>query len=213
MKISTLTAYADSVAQHDSSGHAADHIKRVVATAHQLLKQTPAADSDITLAAATLHDTYDDKLVDDVMAAKAQTAAELVKAGATGQQQQAIFEIIDHMSYKANLAHHFKLSLEGQLVQDADRLDAIGAIGIARTFMYGGAHGSMMYDPKIPPRTALNAKAYRQTPSPVLNHFEEKLFKLADQMNTPAAKALAQARTQVMHDFVDEFLAEYQGQR
>jgi uncharacterized protein len=110
MKISTLTAYADAVAQHDSSGHAADHIKRVVATAQQLLKQTPQANADITLAAATLHDTYDDKLVDDVMAAKAQTAAELVKAGASAQQQQAIFEIIDHMSYKANLAHHFELS-------------------------------------------------------------------------------------------------------
>lgn len=213
MKISALTTYADAVAKHDASGHAADHIKRVVATARQLLTQTPQADPEITLAAATLHDTYDDKLVADVSAAKAQTALQLVKAGASVKQQQAIFDIIDHMSYKANLAHHFTLSLEGQLVQDADRLDAIGAIGIARTFMYGGAHGSVMYDPALPPRTALTAQAYRQTPSPVLNHFEEKLFKLAAQMNTPAAKTLALARTQVMHDFVAEFLAEYNGLR
>ncbi|WP_125710653.1 HD domain-containing protein [Lacticaseibacillus porcinae] len=213
MKISSLQTYAETVAQHDASGHAADHIKRVVATVKQLLKQTPKADVDITIAAATLHDTYDDKLVADVAAAKAQTATQLTLAGATDDQQHAIFEIIDHMSYKANLAHHFQLSLEGQLVQDADRLDAIGAIGIARTFMYGGAHGSMMYDPAIPPRTELTAKAYRQTQSPVLNHFEEKLFKLEAQMNTPAAKRVAKARTQVMHDFVDEFLAEYDGRR
>lgn len=213
MKISDLVTYADAVAQHDSSGHAADHITRVVATVRQLLAQTPQADADIVLAAAVLHDTYDDKLVADVSAAKAQTIAQLVQAGASTVQQQAVIEIIDHMSYKANLAHHFKLSLEGQLVQDADRLDAIGAIGIARTFMYGGAHGSVMYDPKILPRQELTATAYRQTPSPVLNHFQEKLFKLADQMNTPAAKRMAVARTQVMHDFVDEFLAEYAGRR
>lgn len=213
MKISVLTQYADTVAQHDSSGHAADHIKRVTATCRQLLAQTPQADFELVMAAATLHDTYDDKLVANVAEAKAATAQVLQQAGATAAQQAAIFEIIDHMSYKANLAHHFQLSLEGQLVQDADRLDAIGAIGIARTFMYGGAHGSVMYDPAIPPRSALTASQYRQTPSPVLNHFAEKLFKLESQMNTPAAKALAHARTQVMHAFVDEFLAEYQGQR
>lgn len=206
-----LQTYANKVAAFDHSGHASDHIQRVVANVKRLLAKMPAADPTIALAAAMLHDTYDDKLVADVAAARRQTQAQLAKAGATAIQQTAVLTIIDHMGFKANLAGHQKLSLEGELVQDADRLDALGAIGIARAFMYGGAHGSKMYDPELPPRQSLDATSYRQGESTVLNHFEEKLFKLVGQMNTPAGKIVAEQRTAVMRRFVAEFLLEFQG--
>ncbi|WP_461225650.1 HD domain-containing protein [Lacticaseibacillus suihuaensis] len=207
-----LWAHAQHILAQDASGHAMDHITRVVATTRNLLAQTPAADPAIAVAAALLHDTYDDKLVASVPAAKAATASVLTAAGATAAQATAILAIIDHMSFKASLAGRQPLSLEGQLVQDADRLDAIGAIGIARTMMYGGAHGSRLYDPAIRPREKLDAAGYRSTESTILNHFDEKLLKLAALMNTPAAKRLAAHRQAVMQDFLAEFHAEWDGQ-
>ncbi|MCI1986266.1 MAG: HD domain-containing protein [Lactobacillus sp.] len=208
-----LEQFAATIAAQDHSGHATDHLARVKQNAEQLLAQVPQAERQIVLAAASLHDTYDDKLVPDVAAARRATQTALASAGATSAQQQAILAIIDHMGFKANLAQHQDLSLEGQLVQDADRLDAIGAIGIARTFMYGGAHGGRMYDPERPPRTKLDAVAYRDDESTVINHFYEKLFKLAAQMNTAAGRQLAAHRTLVMRDFVAEFLAEWRGEK
>ncbi|WP_125702656.1 HD domain-containing protein [Lacticaseibacillus daqingensis] len=208
---SILMHHAQTVLAADHSGHSLDHIQRVVATTRTLLAQTPDADATIALAAAILHDTYDDKLVEDVAAAKAATQAKMGEAGLTAAQQTAVLAIIDHMSFKQSLSGHQVLSLEGRLVQDADRLDAIGAIGIARTLLYGGAHASKLYDPALPPRTALDAQSYRQGESTVINHFYEKLLKLAAQMNTPAAKQLAAHRQQVMQDFLAEFTAEWQG--
>lgn len=210
--IDELTRFAQKIAQGDGSGHGFDHIQRVVTNAQNLLQATPAADREIVLAAATLHDTYDDKLVASVPAAKARTREALQAAGATPVQCTAVIAIIDHMSFKANLATHQVLSLEGQLVQDADRLDALGAIGIGRAFMYGGVHGSPMYDPAIPPRAGLTAADYRRDTT-ILNHFAEKLLHLADTMNTPAAKHLAAGRTQVMQAFVAEFEAEWRGEK
>ncbi len=86
----------------------------------------------------------------------------MAAAGLTQVQIQAVTEIIDHMSFKANLGKHQPLSVAGQLVQDADRLDAIGAIGIGRAFMYAGAHGGRMHDPALAPRTTLTASSYRE---------------------------------------------------
>lgn len=208
-----LMAYAQKVLGKDASGHNMDHIRRVVATTKTLLKGTPAADATIALAAATLHDTYDDKLVADVAAAKKRTVAAMTAAGLTAAQRTAVLAIIDHMSFKASLAGKQPLSLEGQLVQDADRLDAIGAIGIARTMMYGGAHATRLYDPALPPRTQLDAASYRQGESTIINHFHEKLLHLAAQMNTPAARRLAAHRQQVMTDYLAEFGAEWRGEK
>ncbi|MFD1393117.1 HD domain-containing protein [Lacticaseibacillus jixianensis] len=208
-----LLNYAAGVLGHDASGHSLDHIRRVVATTKTLLAQTPAADPIVAVAAAALHDTYDDKLVPDVAAAKARTVAAMTAAGLTARQRQAILAIIDHMSFKASLAGKQALSLEGQLVQDADRLDAIGAIGIARAMMYGGAHGSKLYDPALTPREHLDAAAYRGADSTIINHFHEKLLKLAAQMNTPAAKRMATNRHQVMTDYLAEFAAEWRGEK
>lgn len=210
-KEEVLLAFAAQVQGQDPSGHGMDHIRRVVAATKTLLAQTPAADAPVALAAAILHDTYDDKLVENVAAAKTATRAAMASAGLTPTQQAKVIAIIDHMSFKASLAGKQPLSLEGQLVQDADRLDAIGAIGIARAMMYGGAHGSRLYDPALPPRQQLDAASYRHGDSTIINHFYEKLLLLADQMNTPAARQLARHRQTVMQAFLKEFDAEWRG--
>lgn len=203
-----LYAYTESVLAADRTGHSLDHINRVLANAVLLLHDTPEADALTVVAAATLHDTYDDKLVESVPASRRKTASILADTGFDQSSADAILSIIDQMSYHYSLDHDVALDLNGQLVQDADRLDAIGAIGIARTFYYGGAHGSQLYGGEV--RSQLSGSEYRHTSS-VLNHFDEKLFKLVDQLNTSAAQRIGAHRQQVMHDFVDEFKAEVNG--
>ena len=100
-------------------------------------------------------------------------------------------------------------SLEGMVVQDADRLDALGAIGIARTFAYSGHKGQLIYDPGIPVRKDLTLEEYRNGRSTAINHFHEKLFNLADLMNTGYAKKVARERTEFMKEFVREFMSEW----
>ena len=194
----------------EHSGHGFDHIQRVVNNARLIQQKELAADLTTIILAALLHDVIDEKIVTDVEQARQKVSAVLTDHGIEDDQQMAIFDIIDHMSFSKNINQRQTLSLEGQIVQDADRLDAIGAIGIGRTFMYGGAHDGVAYDPEIQPRAELTKANYRE-PSTVINHFYEKLFKLAATMNTQVAREIATARTQVMQDFVAEYIAEWQG--
>lgn len=115
------------------------------------------------------------------------------------------------MSYKGGHGGTVE-SLEGRIVQDADRLDALGAIGIARTFAYGGAKGRLMYDPTIPPREVMTKDEYRKSNDPSLNHFYEKLLKLKDLMNTNAAKQEAEVRHRYMEEFIEQFMKEWNAQ-
>lgn len=192
----------------EHSGHDIAHIIRVVNLAKYLLKTTPKADPFIVIMAAYLHDVIDDKLFDDLVQARATLLHFLLGQRVTAGQQTAIMAIIDNMSFSQNLQQKQLLSLEGQLVQDADRLDALGAIGIARTFYYGGHKKHAMYDPTILPRTEMDKQTYRQ-PSTVINHFHEKLLLLSQQMNTPAAQKLAQKRHQLLQNFLSEFMDEW----
>lgn len=207
-QLTAVRTYARQKLAQDHSGHGSDHLERVNRLARRLA-QAEQANLNLTLAAAWLHDVIDDKLMADPELAHHDLADQLTTIGVSSADQTAIFDIIDHMSFSKSLNGAQKLSLEGQIVQDADRLDAIGAIGIARALYYSGHVGEKIYDPAIAPREHLTKEQYRQQPGTAINHFYEKLFKLADMMNTPAAKALAKRRTDVMRAFVDQFKAEW----
>lgn len=213
----TLTAvhdFARSKMRDDETGHGFDHIQRVVRLADELLKAYPQADRLLTLSAAYLHDVIDEKLVTDTTAASAEVRDFLTAQGFSADQQATIFLIMDNMSFHKTLDGTAKpLPLEGQLVQDADRLDAIGAIGIARAIYFGGHFGEKIYDPAVAPRTQMSHAEYRNLGNEtVINHFYEKLLTLKDLMNTDAAKTLAAHRQAVMEDFLAEFKAEWRAE-
>ncbi|MCW3778331.1 HD domain-containing protein [Levilactobacillus namurensis] len=214
----TLTAvhdFARSKMRDDETGHGFDHIQRVVRLADELLKAYPQADRLLTLSAAYLHDVIDEKLVTDTAAASAEVRDFLTAQGFSADQQATIFLIMDNMSFHKTLDGTAKpLPLEGQLVQDADRLDAIGAIGIARAIYFGGHFGEKIYDPAVAPRTQMSHAEYRNLGNEtVINHFYEKLLTLKDLMNTDAAKTLAAHRQAVMKDFLAEFKAEWRAEK
>ena len=104
-------------------------------------------------------------------------------------------------------------TLEGRAVQDADRLDALGAVGIARAFAYGGAKGRSLYDPNVPPTPHDSFDTYKKNAGPTINHFYEKLLLLKDRMQTDAGRRLAEGRHAFLEEFLDEFFAEWEGKR
>lgn len=218
MSNETLTAvhdFARSKMCDDETGHGFDHIQRVVGLADRLVTAYPQADRLLTLTAAYLHDVIDEKLVSDPAAASAEVRDFLTGQGFTADQQDTIFLIMDNMSFHKTLDGTAKpLPLEGQIVQDADRLDAIGAIGIARAIYFGGHFGEKIYDPTVAPRTQMTHAQYRNLGNEtVINHFYEKLLTLKDLMNTTAAKQVAEHRQQVMLEFLAEFKAEWQAKQ
>jgi uncharacterized protein len=122
-------------------------------------------------------------------------------------------QIIKNLSYKASLGQVDFHSKELDIVRDADRLDAIGAIGIARAFTYGGYKNRVMYDPEIPAVTNISKEAYKNSAAPTLNHFYEKLLLLKDLMKTAAGRTMAEQRHQFMLLYLDQFYAEWEGKR
>ncbi|MFC6177179.1 HD domain-containing protein [Companilactobacillus huachuanensis] len=198
----------------DATGHNFDHIQRVIKTSKRIL-QTENADSLITLASAYLHDVADDKLVDDPAALEQEIKEFLTSIDFNNEQIAEVIYITHNLSFSKSLSKNPpKLSLAGQIVQDADRLDAIGAIGITRAVYYGGAHSETIYDPDIEPRRQMNKAQYRNLNNEtIINHFYEKLLKLTAMMNTPTAKKIAEQRHQYMLDFLDEFKAEWDAEK
>lgn len=211
-KIDGAYAYAQRCLTGDGSGHGMDHIDRVLANARLLLQSSPEANALIVLSAAALHDTYDAKLVDDKAAARSRLVAELCRLQYTADQQQAILAIIDQMSFSYGLEHTVHLDVNGQIVQDADRLDAIGAIGIARAFAFGGAKNRPLDDGRDA-QTFTTAAEYHGAGGGTIQHFHEKLLHVAQTMNTSAAKEIGLARTEYMRGFLKEFAAEKSGER
>ncbi|MBL3715751.1 HD domain-containing protein [Lactococcus garvieae] len=204
-----IAAFAKKIHENNYDGHGFDHVSRVVKLAKQILATEPLADSDLVIAAAYLHDTYDEKICSDVAQQKQEVASFLTSLDFSKEKQDKIFYIIDNMSYSANLLEKKELDINGQIVQDADRIDAMGAWGIVRTLEYGWSKGRTLYDPTIKPQHFSSKSNYHQSEGTTLNHFYEKLFLLKDLLNTAHAKKLAQKRDKIMRDFVTAIEEEY----
>lgn len=196
----------------ESSGHDWHHINRVWKLSRQIAARE-GADLQVVELAALVHDIADWKFHggDDSVGPR---AAELLltREGAPRQVIDPVVEIVATISFKGAGVKGGMRTLEGQCVQDADRLDAIGAIGIARCFAYGGHAGRLLYDPAVPPVLHGTAAAYKAAKGHSLNHFYEKLFLLKERMNTPSGRVLAEVRHRFMADFVAQFLSEWDGE-
>ncbi|MFD2654706.1 HD domain-containing protein [Gracilibacillus thailandensis] len=190
----------------EGSGHDWYHIERVTTTAKKLATEENADLFVVTLA-ALLHDLADDKVVESEEKGLAAIQDWLVQHQVEQDVIEHILTIIKDMSFKGGNNKQLN-SIEGQVVQDADRLDAIGAVGIARCFVYAGRKGQPIYDPEIEVREQMTTEKYRQGKTSAIHHFYEKLLKLKDLMNTKAGYRLAQERHLVMEQFLDAFYLE-----
>lgn len=207
--VQNATKFIKEIFQNDFSGHDFFHSMRVYRTAINIA-EAEHADLEVVALAALLHDV-DDRKLSPMTAEKKENAARFMRSQNVPESEiRQVCQIIDEVSFKGTDSVR-PSTPEGKCVQDADRLDALGAIGIARTFAYGGSHNCAIYDPELPPRTAMNQAQYYSSKSTSLNHFYEKLFLLEGMMNTETGKAIARKRTQYMQQFVDEFLHEWDG--
>ena len=208
--LAAARAYVRQRLEHDSSGHDWWHVDRVVRLARRLAEEE-GADVFLCELAALTHDLVDWKLNPDEAQALADLHAWLAQHGVDAATTAAVLEIITHLSFKGGGQPPMQ-TLEGQIVQDADRLDAIGAIGIARAFAYGGAKGLLLHDPEARPRGQMTEAEYRSQQAATITHFYEKLLALKDRMNTATARRLAAHRHAVLEEFLAEFQAEWEGE-
>jgi uncharacterized protein len=209
--INKTVAYVKQELANAEGGHDWFHIERVWNNA-KLILQTESANALVVELGALLHDIADSKFHGgDETIGPAKAAAFLRENECDEEVIAHVVNIINHISFKGgNQAQTFK-SAELDVVQDADRLDAIGAIGIARAFNFGGFKNRPLHNPAIPPKLDMDKEEYKQRLSPTLNHFWEKLFLLKDRMNTTTGKRLAEERDAFMHQFVNQFLDEWNG--
>lgn len=191
----------------ESTGHDWPHIERVSELALRIAAEE-GADPFICELAALLHDLADDKLVDHEEDALAELRHWLERQEVPTDEIDHVMEIISTMSYRGG-TNPPPRTLEGRTVQDADRLDALGAIGIARTFYYAGAKGHELHQPGRVPRASMTKETYRNEPGTAVNHFYEKLLRLKDLMNTSCARRLAEERHRFMEDYLKQFLNEW----
>lgn len=195
----------------DSSGHDWWHIERVRRNA-VLIGQGESVDLFVVELAALLHDIADWKFHDGDLKAGGRAARQWLEGLAVDESVIAhVCEIIDTVSFKGAKVKTEMRTKEGMVVQDADRLDALGAIGIARTFAYGGHKGRAMYDPDIAPDEHQSFEQYKDSAGPTINHFYEKLLLLKDRLNTETARAIASERHNFMQTFLDRFFDEWNG--
>lgn len=194
--------------QEAEGGHDWWHIHRVWNNA-KLIAKTEQADLLTVELAALLHDIADSKFHNGNEEIGPLTAATFLKSiDIDDHVIEHVTQIIRHMSFKAGFDERMFYTTEMGIVQDADRLDAIGAIGIARTFSYGGFKGREIYNPEIEPNLNMTKAEYKSSTAPSINHFYEKLLLLKDKMNTITGKQLAQQRHDFMLTYLDQFYTE-----
>ena len=204
-------AYVRERMQGEGTGHDWWHVHRVRAAALRLAAEE-GADPFVTELAALLHDVADHKFHGGDETAGPRAAREwLAGLGVDEATTEHVARIVAELSFKGAGVPTPMSSLEGAVVQDADRLDAIGAVGVARAFAYGGSRGRPLHDPEAAPEAHGSFAAYKASTGPTVNHFHEKLLLLRDRMNTPAARRIAEDRHRFMQEFLDRFHREWDG--
>ena len=200
--------FAKNMLRDAEGGHDWNHIERVLENAKMILKKEKA-NKHIVLLGILLHDIADPKFQggDESKGIKISSAF-LEETGVDKTTRKQVMEIVKGISYKGGHNEVKGKSLELQIAQDADRLDAIGAIGIARAFNYGGFSGRKIFDPDQKPREYKDVKEYRSSDSSTINHFYEKLLKLRDALNTKTAKKMAKKRHEFMVSYLQQFFEE-----
>jgi uncharacterized protein len=193
------------------SGHDWFHIERVYKTA-QTINAVEKGDELTVNLAALLHDIADSKFNNGDEEIGPQKAGDFLRSIGVAEETIAnVQQIIRNLSFKASFGLLTYSAKELDIVQDADRLDAIGAIGIARAFTYGGFKNRVLYDPQIAPNLKMSKEEYKNTTAPTINHFYEKLLLLKDLMKTNTGKTMATQRHQFMLGYLDQFYAEWEG--
>ena len=192
-------------------GHDWFHIERVLNNS-RLIAQGENANLTVVELGALLHDIADSKFHGGDETIGPKVASDFLESQEVSQKiKDHVIKIIENISFKGgNIDQKFN-SPELDIVQDADRLDAIGAIGIARTFNYGGFKGRALYDPEIKPNMNMTKEEYKASNAPTINHFYEKLLLLKDRMNTKTGRRIAADRHTFMVHYLEQFYAEWNG--
>ncbi len=191
------------------AGHDYWHILRVLKTAEKISEQE-GGNKLVVILSALLHDIADAKFHNGDESLGPKIAADfLFSLSLQPDIINHVVKIIENISFKNTFSGANFDSLELQIVQDADRLDAIGAIGIARAFIYGGYKNNPIYDPDLPPNLFMDKATYKKGNTSTINHFYEKLLKLKEMMNTSTGRSLAEQRHQFMLDFLSQFYREW----
>ncbi len=199
--------------ENAEGGHDWFHIERVYKNALLIAQEEDDCDLTVVKLSALLHDIADSKFHNGDEQVGPKTARNFLESQGVSEEIIAhVIAIIENISFKGgNFEKQFH-SKELDIVQDADRLDAIGAIGIARTFNYGGFKNRPLYNPAIQPNLNMNKEEYKNNNAPTINHFYEKLLLLKDKMNTETGKQIAEKRHAYMVNFLSQFYAEWEGQ-
>ena len=205
-------AFVKETLKNAEGGHDWFHIQRVYKNS-LLIAKTESVDLFIVSLGALLHDIADSKFHNGDETVGPKIARDfLFKMNVDSTVIEHVIAFIENISFKSSLGGEKKFSSkELDVVQDADRLDAIGAIGIARTFNYGCFKNRAIYDPEIKPNLNMTKEAYKSSTAPTINHFYEKLLLLKDKMNTETGKALAKQRHQFMELYLKQFYSEWEG--
>ena len=209
--IENTKAFVKETLEGAEGGHDWFHIQRVYKNA-LLIAENEVSDLFVVELGALLHDIADYKFHNGNESLGPQIAGDFLRSQNVNEDTVThVEQIIKNVSFKGgNTTQHFN-STELQIIQDADRLDALGAIGIARTFNYGGFKGRALYDPQIAPELNMSKEEYKNSTAPTINHFYEKLLLLKDLMNTQTGRKLAGERHRYMEDFLNQFYAEWNG--
>jgi len=211
--INKTITFVKSKLENAEGGHDWFHIERVYKNA-LLIAKDEVCNITVVQLGALLHDIADSKFHDGDETIGPETARKfLERENVSSEITNHVINIIENISYKGGNFEKKFSSKELEIVQDADRLDAIGAIGIARTFNYGGFKNRPLYNPEIAPNLQMTKEEYKASEAPTINHFYEKLLLLKDKMNTETGKKIALQRHEYMEKFLEQFYAEWDGTR